>query len=142
MTTIKKPLYIALATLQQRAINLKQRTSMQVANVVPMLGRVEAELERLVREYLPSGSGFDAGTTLVDQSNARFLVFSTQFHHMTHGSYDGWTEHYVVVTPVWEGCMLRVTGPERDDILDYVAEVFHAALTEEVEYQPMPDATA
>ena len=48
-------------------------------------------LAKIVRNHLPSGSGFDSGTLLdTDRSRPDRLVFTTGFHHMTEGSYDGW----------------------------------------------------
>ena len=45
-------------------------------------------------EQMPSGSGFDNGTSIdLDASHAEKLVFNTSFHHMDEaGDYDGWTE--------------------------------------------------
>ena len=52
-----------------------------------------------IMEDAPSGSGFNNGTSILD--NARgLLMFSTSFHHMNeNGYYDGWTEHIVTVVP-------------------------------------------
>ena len=47
-----------------------------------------------------------------------------------HGGYDGWTEHKIIVTPsLVYGFELRVTGKDRNDIKDYIAEVMHGALS-------------
>src|SRR4051812_16451917 len=41
----------------------------------------ESDVESYCREFMPSGSGFDAGTTLdFDASTAEKLVFVTSFH--------------------------------------------------------------
>lgn len=91
-----------------------------------------AVLEFLIREFLPSGSGFNCGTELdSDASTKDKLQFVTDFHHMDEfGGYDGWTQHRVIVTPslVW-GFELRVTGRDRNAIKDYIADTFHAALS-------------
>lgn len=81
----------------------------------------------LVREHAPSGSGFDSGTSFsFDASRPDRLVFFTSFHHMSeHGYYDGWSEHTVIVTPDFSGVNIRVTGRDRNDIKDYIGEVFH-----------------
>ena len=63
----------------------------------------EEKAEALVKEHMPSGSGFDCGTQLAWEKmssggttikwNGK-LVFKTSFHHMDeHGGYDGWTEY-------------------------------------------------
>ena len=54
-------------------------------------------------DRLPHGSGVDSGTKLdMDRSNGRKLVFQMDFHHMTEGSYSGWSEHTVMVIPAFE----------------------------------------
>ena len=65
-------------------------------------GRIHAEnLNTIVRDFLPSGSGWDNGTTLDrERSTPEKLVFVGAFHHMDeHGFYDGWTDHTVTVRP-------------------------------------------
>lgn len=93
--------------------------------------RHEQTALELVKRYMPSGSGVDAGTTLdFDASNEDRLVFATSFHHMDeHGSYDGWTEHKVIVTAslAFE-FNVRITGRDRNEIKDYLAELFNHAL--------------
>lgn len=85
--------------------------------------RINHAILTLCRDYLPSGSGFDAGTSLlIDESHVsdrkatksgQVLRFYTQFHHMDeHGSYSHWTEHNVDVRPQFEGEYdVRVGGP-------------------------------
>ena len=90
-------------------------------------------IEALVREHMPSGSGFDSGTTLdLDASHAERLVFNTAFHHMEDGYYAGWTQHTVTVTPSFHGFNLRVSGRNRNDIKDYIGSMFHEALHTEL----------
>lgn len=91
-------------------------------------------IKELMDDHLPSGSGFDAGTSLdLDACNDTKLVFITSFHHMDNGSYSGWTEHQVVVTPsLSSGFSIRVTGPNRNDIKDYIGQVFHEILSKKV----------
>ncbi len=92
-------------------------------------------LSEIVKSFAPSGSGFDNGTVLNDSSRRDRLVFSTSFHHMTeHGMYDGWSHHDVVITPsLANGFDLRVTGRDRNDIKDYIADVFHTFLDSMIE---------
>lgn len=86
------------------------------------------------RDYLPSGSGFDDGTRFDhDKSNVTRLVFHTSFHHMNDvGMYDGWSDHTVTVTPTFSGVDVRVSGRDRNDIKDYIAEVFYDAMTQHI----------
>ncbi len=83
---------------------------------------------------LPSGSGFDNGTAFNrDASNDRKLVFETSFHHMNDvGMYDGWTEHTVTVVPTFTGVDIKVSGRNRNDIKDYIADAFLIAFDMEV----------
>ena len=93
-------------------------------------------ITELVRNNMPSGSGFDNGTTLdLEASSADKLVFDTSFHHMDEsGYYDGWTEHRIYVTPsLIHGVELRITGKDRNQIKDYIHDAFSSALKAEVE---------
>lgn len=98
--------------------------------------RWESTIESLVRDHMPSGSGFDSGTTLdMDASHAEKLVFHTSFHHMHDGGYyDGWTEHTITVTPSFQGINLRVGGRNRNNIKDYIHETFSFALGRVIEW--------
>ena len=87
----------------------------------------EEAIHDICQHEMPSGSGFDSGTSFnFDESTPEKLVFNTAFHHMNDGGmYDGWTEHKVIVTPSLEfGFNLRVTGKDRNGIKDYIAEMF------------------
>ena len=89
----------------------------------------------IVRENLPSGSGFDSGTELIlCESSSDKLHFRTAFHHMDDGgSYDGWTHHDVIVRPsLWNDFRIRVTGRNRNDIKEYIAETFNESLTRSI----------
>lgn len=84
--------------------------------------------------HAPHGSGFDNGTMLdFDKSGGAKLVFTTAFHHMTeHGYYSGWTEHTVTVTPAFDGFDLKISGRDRNDIKDYIADVFNTFLLTDI----------
>lgn len=140
---MKKPLYLQLAMLLQRQRNLSRvvGTGVYSENQLKMKTDIEDEIDRICKEYLPSGSGFDGGTQLdvgrSDSSVYTFpgrLSFKTQFHHMDeHGGYDGWSSHTIDITPDWEGFRMTVTGRDRNQIKDYIADVFHAVMNEEIE---------
>lgn len=96
--------------------------------------RHEDSLDRIMNSA-PSGSGIDSGIKLlVSESTPNKLVFSCDFHHMDdNGCYDGWTEHKVIVTPsLWSGIDIRITGRNRNDIKEYLTQVFDCWLSEEV----------
>jgi hypothetical protein len=85
----------------------------------------------IANEFLPSGSGFDAGTS-VDwaMSKGDSLVLMTSFHHMNDvGMYDGWTEHLIKVVPCYVGFpALKITGRNRNDIKSRIDEEIGEAL--------------
>lgn len=99
--------------------------------------RHEEVIEKLCYEYLPHGSGFDSGTTFdFDNSREDRLVFNTAYHHMDEGGYyDGWTNHQVIVTPSLAfGFSLRITGKDKNDIKEYMHQVFSAVLDEKIDW--------
>ena len=61
----------------------------------------EENIETLVNDFMPHGSGFDSGVKFDPiESSANKLVFHTSFHHMDqYGGYDGWSDHTVTVSP-------------------------------------------
>ena len=94
------------------------------------------KIEEICKNELPSGSGFDSGTTFdFDKSQKNQLVFHADFHHMDdNGYYCGWSEHTVVVTP--DLCFdfnLKITGRNVRDIKDYIAETYNYHLNREFE---------
>jgi hypothetical protein len=105
----------------------------QVTGNAEWLQKHEISLSSVLRTYLPSGSGFDAGTTLErEKSSDKKLVFRTAYHHMNGGGYyDGWTEHLVTALPTFDGIEIRVSGRNRNSIKEYIVDVFWNALTQE-----------
>lgn len=96
----------------------------------------KARLETIVREFLPRGSGLDAGCYVhVLNSTDSKLVICTEFHHMNeNGYYDGWTKHRVIAkASLAFGLVVEVTNGARNDIGDYLAETFRAALEHKID---------
>jgi hypothetical protein len=92
-------------------------------------------IEWLAKNCLPSGSGFDCGTKFdFRASKENKLVFTTEFHHMNScGYYTGWTSHNVTIVPSLSGEFnLKVSGRDRDDIKNYIAEAFDFILRTEL----------
>ena len=123
-----RPLYVALASAVQARLNCIESGNVEWCD------RHEERIGALVKAGLPSGSGFDAGTTLdLDTSTGSKLVLNTSYHHMTEGSYDGWTDHTVTVTAsMVDGFDLKVSGRDRNQIKDYIGDAFGNALREKV----------
>lgn len=97
--------------------------------------RWKKQIAEIVSHDFPHGSGFDSGTKFDLSNNLRFngekLVFTTAFHHMNEGGmYDGWSEHVVIVSPsLAYGFTVKISGRDRNEIKEYIAEMFHAALS-------------
>lgn len=81
-------------------------------------------------DRLPSGAGWDLGTVLQeDLSGPRKLVFTGSYHHMNDGGYyDGWTEHTITVRPSFLGLEITISGRDRNQIKEYLFDLFHEAL--------------
>jgi hypothetical protein len=106
----------------------------------PWTERHGEHIKRLL-EYFPSGSGFDNGTHLDwEHSTEEKLVFDTAFHHMNeNGMYDGWTEHSVTVRPSLQfGFTLSISGRNRNDIKELIAQDFDYTLNRVVGIPPDP----
>lgn len=92
----------------------------------------------LVENFMPHGSGIDAGIKLLaEESNKNKIVFQFCFHHMNDGGfYDGWTEHKAIVTPSLQFDFdLKITGRDRNDVKEYLYEIISHALETECENQ-------
>ena len=94
----------------------------------------EDTILNIVKDKFPSGSGFDSGTEIdLKSSTPEKLVFGTSFHHMNeNGMYDGWTEHTVTVkASLMYGHKVGVSGRNRNDIKEYISQVFGEILDTE-----------
>jgi hypothetical protein len=79
-------------------------------------------------ELLPHGSGLDGKMEFQpENSHPEKLCFFFEFHHIDeNGYYCGWTEHNLFVTPSLQyGFELRITGRNKNDIKDYLYDLFH-----------------
>lgn len=98
-------------------------------------GKHRETVRQFCAMFLPTGAGFDNGTCVVfAQSGPEKIVLDTGYHHMNDaGSYDGWTEHKVTVTPSLQfNFTLKISGRDRNCIKEYIAEVFRSALSREI----------
>lgn len=107
-----------------------------------MIARWERTL-KVLTDALPSGSGWDDGTTVdLDRSTEDKLVLHGSYHHMNEaGMYDGWTNHTILVTPSFIGDFaLRISGRDRNGIKDYLADLFTEVLNgpSPVDRTPIP----
>lgn len=119
-----------ISTLLQASANCAKRGN------VDWQEKHEERLGRLLRNYAPSGSGIDNGTRLCrDRSTPECLVFVTSFHHMDdNGMYDEWTDHTVTISASLAfGLETKISGSNRNDILEYLHEVFRQAMNAEID---------
>ena len=147
--TIKQaiPLYRALAQALEAVDNCGQALDKAILNkdrdaednYRSWYQKHRDRIDRLVKKHMPSGSGFNNGTTM-DQvhSDPDRLCFHTSFHHMNDvGFYAEWTQHDVVVTPsLADHIHLKTWGRDRGGIKDFIYEVFREALTTPVDPYP------
>jgi hypothetical protein len=94
----------------------------------------ESRIATLARNFLPSGSGIDAGTSVdLERSTGDKIVLNTAFHHMHEsGMYDGWTNHTVTIRPAFDGFTINISGRDRREIKDYLADTFDIALRQSI----------
>ena len=91
----------------------------------------EDAILEIVENELPSGSGFDSGTTIdLEKSTDDKLVFNTSYHFMDeNGSYNGWEDYKIIVTPSLSFSFnVKVIGKNMQLIKDYIADVFFDCL--------------
>ena len=95
-------------------------------------------IEGLINEHFPHGSGFDGETWLdFSLSTPQKLVLFTEYHHMNaYGYYDKWSTLKIVVKPslVW-GFDFKLTGIARKYRFDreYFEDVFNQFLETEIQ---------
>ena len=50
------------------------------------------QMEDLVKNYLPSGSGFDGDISIDEKSTDEKIILRVEYHHLDiNGFYDGWS---------------------------------------------------
>jgi len=121
--------YQKLAQLQNARMNcLKSHND-------EWLDKHEEEMENIVKNNLPSGSGIDSGNTFdYENSNDDKLVINSSFHAMNeNGYYENWIDYKVIITPsLFHGFYIRIVGKfgRKQDIKDYLTEIYSNALEE------------
>ena len=103
----------------------------------PWIDKHSDRLRWIEDNLLPSGSGIDGGTKILEaESTGDKIVLSMSYHHMDeNGMYDGWSEHTIIVRPsMIHGITMRITGRDRNDTKEYLYEVYDTVLRETFEY--------
>jgi hypothetical protein len=122
------PLYKLIASALQASLNCERS-----GNAEWHVKHREA-IGALVREHMPSGSGFDHGTAFDgDRSTPDKLVFNTSYHHAGESGYTHWTDHSITVrASLVFGITLTISGRDYRGFKDYCDDVFRQALLTEV----------
>lgn len=90
--------------------------------------------KRKLIEMIPRGSGIDSGPDNI-QISQREISFDISFHHMNdNGCYDGWTDHTVRVRPAFDGIDVVISGRDRNEVKDYIHEVYNWHFSQLVEW--------
>lgn len=82
-------------------------------------------------KLLPHGSGIDGKFEIqIENCKDQSLWFILQFHHMDeHGSYTGWTEHNVIITPEFGTFKIKLTGRNVNGCKEYLTEMLYEYFT-------------
>lgn len=93
-----------------------------------------ARITDIIDNYFPSSGGIAKGVAIdLDKSNGSKLVFTFSYHHMNDaGSYDGWTEYVLTITATFHGINLSISGPDRNNIKEYLYAMFGYRLEQEL----------
>ncbi len=85
---------------------------------------------------LPHGAGID-GDLKVKRCTGQHITITFDFHHMDeNGGYDGWSYYAIFCTATFSGVDVRVQGRDAGGTKDYLADLFHAAVTSEAPEVP------
>jgi len=133
-TRPKVPLYCALARAMAQLRHCEKSGNEEWAE------KTQLRIEKLC-DTLPHGSGIDGTHPRLqteESSLNRLQISPADYHHMDeYGYYDGWSSHDIIVTPSLAfGFKLRVTGRDKNDIKEFLYQVFEYALRELVEEYP------
>lgn len=99
-----------------------------------LLAAVANQIMKYVETYMPVGGDIEDTRLVLAESTQNTLVFSCSFHHMNrNGFYDGYTYHKIKVMPsmLFE-IDVRARGQNKNDVKDYLEEIFFYALVQSV----------
>ena len=121
----KKPLY------QRLAIALKAKEDCDESGNMEWFHKWDNMIDNIIDNYMPHGSGIDAETTLLTQSE-NVIRFQSAFHTMTDGYYGRWIDYTVTIKPDFiHDIDLLIVGDfgQFQDIKEYLYELYYEALT-------------
>ena len=90
--------------------------------------------ENIAKKYLPSGSGFDHGcSVIVEPLWKNRIVIKAEFHALDdNGYYRGWYTYKIIVHPSFNGIALKIYGKDYNGLREYVGDCMYNALDMEV----------
>lgn len=102
-----------------------------------MAEEAEDRVREMAKEFLPSGSGINNGTTVnLIKSNAYILEMFCIFYHIENGTYGPRTGHRIIASAsLASGFLLTITGEDYNGIKEYLYDTFRQALEFNVETQ-------
>ena len=92
-------------------------------------------LEKIAKEYLPRGSGFDCGCKIIEEKRYQNrIIIKAEFHAMNeNGYYVGWYTYKIIVKPTFQnGLNFVIKGRDYNGLREYVGDCVYEALTMEV----------
>lgn len=125
MSAVPNMVYQKLAMLLQSIANCQNTHNKEWER------KHEESVRQIVRDFMPSGSGWDEGTKIdMVESGPNMLYLYGSFHHMNEfGMYDGWTSHVIRVRPsLADGFYMTIGGQNRNDIKEHLHEMFDICL--------------
>jgi hypothetical protein len=96
----------------------------------------ESALHYIEKDYLPSGSGVDAGCEIdLERSRTNKIIINTSFHHMNeNGYYTGWTDHKITIIPdLISDFSIKISGKDKNMIKDYLHDLFYNCLYQAID---------
>ena len=88
--------------------------------------------EAIIKQFddmLPIGSGI-CNTKVISVTDKK-IVISFSYHHMNdNGYYEGYTDHECRITAKFDGFNIYISGRNKNDIKDYLHELFFYNITE------------
>lgn len=109
------------------------RNCMDAGNTAMADRHVDGVYE-LIKRYMPSGSGINAGTEFDWRSTGSKLIFFFEYHHIKSERYTSVDIYHLFVTPsLINGIDLRLTGCKDSDLADYLYQTFRTALLTNIE---------
>ena len=115
----------------------KSSNSDNIENWKKWADRYEDEIDTIMRNIFPHGSGIDNGCSFnYDKSINNRLVINSGYHCMNeNGYYDGWVNFTVTITPDLElDYKLNIVGKfgKYTHIKEYLYELFHNSFNTEI----------